>query len=126
MLCKGERTLLLEQLVNPVDVVEGVIDEELEFWDYPQLVAHTLAYLIADGLLVVVYVFDYLLSLVRWEYAQICPHDAQVGAYPDCADRHQDAMCVLGLALKDVTQFLLYQSCYLALSGGFHIDGCYC
>lgn len=46
------RILLLQELVNAVQIVEGVVDEEAKFGDDAQLVVYTLPQFVADGLLV--------------------------------------------------------------------------
>ena len=61
-----------------------------------------------------------LLCLFRREDAQIAAGNAQVGADAHRAHTDQDAVCSLGLLLKDVTQFLLDESGYFLLSGCFH------
>ena len=53
-----------------------------------------------------------LLCLFRREDAQIAAGNAQVGADAHRAHTDQDAVCSLGLLLKDVTQFLLDESGY--------------
>ena len=46
------RILLLQELVDAVQIVEGVVDEEAKFGDDAQLVVYTLPQFVADGLLV--------------------------------------------------------------------------
>ena len=65
------RILLLQELVDAVQIVEGVVDEEAKFGDDAQLVVYTLPQFVADGLLVGIDVLQQLFPLFRWEYAEI-------------------------------------------------------
>jgi len=61
------------------EVVEGVVDEELQFGDDAELVAYAVAQFEADAALVVVEVLDDLRGLLRGEDADVGPGDAEVG-----------------------------------------------
>ena len=63
--------LLLQQLVNPLQIVKGVIDEEAKFWDDAQLITDTGAEFVTYLLLICLNVLDNLLATLRREHAKV-------------------------------------------------------
>ena len=104
------------------NVIQRIVDEELEFRDDAQLLAHSCAKLEANLLLIGVDVLYYLLCLLAWKDAEIDATHAQVGTDAASTDAHQHASHCTGLLLKDVAQLLLNEASYLVLSGCFHIN----
>ena len=118
---EGKGHLLLQEFVNMVDVVEGVVDEEAQFGDDAHLVADARAQLVADGLHVRVDVLDDFLAALAGEYAQVGGADAQVGRYLGARNADHDAVHGARLLLKNLCQFLLQQAGNLVLSCFLHI-----
>ena len=114
------RILLLQELVDAVQIVEGVVDEEAKFGDDAQLVVYTLSQFVADGLLVGIDVLQQLFPLFRREYAEIRRADAEVGAYLHTCDTDQYAVHHACLRLEDARQLLLEEACYAVLSCFLH------
>ena len=104
------------------DVVEAVVDEELEFGDDAQLLAHSCAKVEANLLLVGIDVLHNLLCLLAWEDAEIDATHTQIGTDAASTHAHQNASHRTCLLLKDVAQLLLNETSYLVLSGCFHIN----
>lgn len=111
---------LFQQFVDSFQIVQRVVHEELQFGDDAQLMTHTGAQLEAYGLHVPIDVLDDFFAPLRGEYAEVGPCYAHVGADAHGADGNQYAGHGLGLQQEDVTQFLLQESGYFILSGGFH------
>ena len=102
-------------------VVEGVVDEELEFGYDAQLVAHTGAQFVANLTGVGVDVIQNFLGTLRGEDAEVAAGNAQVGTDAHGTDGDQHAMGGLRLPLEDVAKFLLYETGYFLLSCCFHL-----
>src|SRR3712207_433778 len=114
------RRLLLQQLVNALYVVQTVVDEEAQLRNDTQLIAHSLAQIVAYGLLVGDDVLEYLLTFIAGENAQIGGANAEVGTYFHPGDAHHDAVHHAGLTLKNGRQLLLQQARYTILSCFLH------
>ena len=102
-------------------VVEGVVDEELEFGYDAQLVAHTGAQFVANLTGVGVDVIQNFLGTLRGEDAEVAAGNAQVGTDAHGTDGDQHAAEGLSFFLKHVAQFFLSETRDFLLSGCFHI-----
>ena len=71
----------VEQAVDVVEVVEGVVDEELQLGYDAELVAHACAEFVAHLPGVGVDVVEYFVGALRGEYAQVAAGYAEVGTY---------------------------------------------
>ena len=61
-----------------LQVIQTVVQEEAELWNDAQLVSHLSAQVEADGLLVGIDILQNLLTLLRWEHAEVSGADAEV------------------------------------------------
>lgn len=114
------RLLAAEKAVDVFDVVERVVKEEAQFGNDAQLVAQSCAELVSDSFLVLSDVFQDFFTFLRREDAQIGCADAEVWRYFGACDADDDAVCHSRLALENLCEFLLYQSCYAIFSGILH------
>ena len=110
----------MEQLIYVFDVIQRIVHEEFQFGNDAKLFAYACAEFVAYLSLVGVDVLHYLLGLLAGKDAEVCAADAQVGADAAGADADQHSSHRTCLPLEDVAQLLLYEACYLVLSGCFH------
>ena len=100
-------SLLGEEVVDIVDVVERIIQIEAQFGTLPQLEAHLLREFITDGLGAVADTFEQFLRPLGGENRKIDLGNAEVWRHADYAYRHQCAVGLGGLLTEDFTEFLL-------------------
>ena len=72
-----------QQLVDVLDIVQGIVDEEAQFWYDAQLFSQTLAQIETHGLHVGIDVFQQFLPPLRWEDAQVDGCHTEVGTDAD-------------------------------------------
>ena len=80
-----------------LQVIQTVVQEEAELWNDTQLVSHLSAQVEADGLLVGIDVFQNLLTLLRWEHAEVSSADAKIRAYSYLSNTYHHTMHHAGL-----------------------------
>lgn len=114
-------TLLIKQTVDVLNIVEGVIDEELEFWDDAKLMAFKVAKSEANLTCLSIDVLEYLLCLVGWEDTEVCLCNREVWADTNYRHRDKDTACLACLLLEDCAEVFLNETSNLILSCCFQL-----
>ena len=71
-------SLLFQQLIDPLQVIETIVDKETEFRNNAQLIAHPCAQLVTNGFLIAIDVLQHLVAALRRKYTEVSRADTEI------------------------------------------------